>query len=384
MLIMYNLYPEHGTVGSWEQRCACIATCLCCRQNVRRPSGRHTPLRSIAELTSGLLSHTDLDATDLMAAVILTSAAQNRRRRLRLAKALLPVYAALEQAPDGRRTRVGPQRGSRVPGPCGNGEAAGTPDAGSMSGSDDGSGSESGSSSSGSHDSHASSRPDMPSSRRLSRRLLRDSLVSLPPSTADAGTVPVPTAVALPSARRSGTIAPMARTPSGALEPERAGSARPRHARTRFALPEPPSPAPDAQAEGPLGSRPASATSQPCTAPAPSCQVTAPHPAEPPVAEPATHLPLTEDTVALVEQMSSMGGGRVEPQASLPAMDAGKAELDDEAVVEQVQSLVEPSSHGATGFARVGWHGGLGAWAPLGLLCRVRPASMTPGRLGAA
>ena len=70
---------------------------LCCRQNVvRRPNDRaRPPLANIAELTAGLLSHVDLDATDITTALLLASAAQNRRRRLRVAKALLPVYKAL-------------------------------------------------------------------------------------------------------------------------------------------------------------------------------------------------------------------------------------------------------------------------------------------------
>ncbi len=44
----------------------------------------------------------DLDASDLTAALVLTSAAQNRRRRLRVAKALLPVYRALKDSVETR------------------------------------------------------------------------------------------------------------------------------------------------------------------------------------------------------------------------------------------------------------------------------------------
>jgi hypothetical protein len=59
------------------------------------PGAREPALHSIAELASGLLSHVDLDPTDIAAAAVLTSAAQSRRRRLRVARALLPVYRAL-------------------------------------------------------------------------------------------------------------------------------------------------------------------------------------------------------------------------------------------------------------------------------------------------
>lgn len=68
---------------------------------VRRPDGKRPPLTNIAELTAGLLSHVDLDATDVTAALFLASAAQNRRRRLRIAKALLPVYKAIRSGAAG-------------------------------------------------------------------------------------------------------------------------------------------------------------------------------------------------------------------------------------------------------------------------------------------
>ncbi|KAL4421634.1 hypothetical protein ABPG75_010925 [Micractinium tetrahymenae] len=96
--ITYNMYPQHHDLSSWEARCECLASALCCHANVvRRPDGKRPPLTNIAELTAGLLSHCDLDATDMTAALFLASAAQNRRRRLRIAKALLPVYQVLRQ-----------------------------------------------------------------------------------------------------------------------------------------------------------------------------------------------------------------------------------------------------------------------------------------------
>ncbi|PRW60300.1 alpha beta-hydrolase isoform B [Chlorella sorokiniana] len=79
ILITYNAYP----------------------QVVRRPDGKRPPLTNIAELTAGLLSHVDLDATDVTAALFLASAAQNRRRRLRIAKALLPMYKAIRSGAAG-------------------------------------------------------------------------------------------------------------------------------------------------------------------------------------------------------------------------------------------------------------------------------------------
>lgn len=97
--IFYNMYPDVHQEENWEQRCGCIATLLCCRQQVENPvdKGRRPPLKNIAELAAGILSHVDVDATDLAAAVVLTSAAQQRRRRLRIAKALLPVYRTLRE-----------------------------------------------------------------------------------------------------------------------------------------------------------------------------------------------------------------------------------------------------------------------------------------------
>lgn len=125
---------------------------LCCRSNMRRrPAGKRPPLSNIAELTSGLLSHVDLEATDLMTAVILTSAAQNRRRRLRLAKALLPVYEALRQT-GSRSSRSDPGTAA---------SSAGDSDSDSEAESGD----EAGASSDG------SSVHDVPASRRLTRRL---------------------------------------------------------------------------------------------------------------------------------------------------------------------------------------------------------------------
>ena len=93
------MYPDVHQKENWEQRCACIATLLCCRRQVEKPidKGQRPPLKNIAELAAGILSHIDVDATDLAAAVVLTSAAQQRRRRLRIAKALLPVYRTLRE-----------------------------------------------------------------------------------------------------------------------------------------------------------------------------------------------------------------------------------------------------------------------------------------------
>lgn len=96
--IFYNAFPNLHDEQTWEQRCACIATFLCCRQQIEKhPDGKRPPVKNIAELTAGLLSHIDMDSTDLAAAVILTSAAQQRRRRLRIAKALLPMYHAMQE-----------------------------------------------------------------------------------------------------------------------------------------------------------------------------------------------------------------------------------------------------------------------------------------------
>ena len=83
--------------------------------------------RAAHSAPAGLLSHVDLDASDIGAALLLTSAAQNRRRRLRVAKALLPVYKALRSragsshagsAADERSTGSGEERTSDQCGLC--------------------------------------------------------------------------------------------------------------------------------------------------------------------------------------------------------------------------------------------------------------------------
>ena len=53
-------------------------------------------------------------AADLAAAFALTSAAQNRRRRLRIAHALLPVYRGLKQTLSESEADSGACGGSRV------------------------------------------------------------------------------------------------------------------------------------------------------------------------------------------------------------------------------------------------------------------------------
>jgi len=121
VLVFYNAYRDYESVRTWEKKLLKYARWMCCTAILKHPPGtmggtgrdeddndndnkrsfydrKHPPLRSIAELSSGILSHADLDVTDMSAAVILTAAAQQRRRRLAVAKALLPVYQALKQA----------------------------------------------------------------------------------------------------------------------------------------------------------------------------------------------------------------------------------------------------------------------------------------------
>lgn len=110
-MIAFDLYPDVKSTSSWEARCACLATVLCCRSNVERPGGggdsrkEGTPLTNIAELMEGLMSHANLETTDLTAAVILTSAAQSRRRRLHIARSLLPVVRAVQSGIASSSTR---------------------------------------------------------------------------------------------------------------------------------------------------------------------------------------------------------------------------------------------------------------------------------------
>jgi len=123
VLVFYNAYRDYESVRTWEKKLLKYARWLCCTAIIKHPPGtmddtgrdeddnnndndklrsfydrKHPPLRSIAELSSGILSHADLDVTDMSTAVMLTAAAQQRRRRLAVAKALLPVYQALKQA----------------------------------------------------------------------------------------------------------------------------------------------------------------------------------------------------------------------------------------------------------------------------------------------
>ena len=49
---------------------------------------RSAPLTSVAQWMSGLFGHADLTPSDLVAALVLTAAAQQQRRRLRIKHAL--------------------------------------------------------------------------------------------------------------------------------------------------------------------------------------------------------------------------------------------------------------------------------------------------------
>lgn len=52
--IFLNLWVSLSALVCREDRCRCIATMLCCHQQVvRPPDGRRPPIRNIAELTAG-------------------------------------------------------------------------------------------------------------------------------------------------------------------------------------------------------------------------------------------------------------------------------------------------------------------------------------------
>ncbi len=52
---------------------------------------RSAPLTSVAQWLSGLFGNADLTPSDLVAALVLTAAAQHQRRRLHIQNALEPV-----------------------------------------------------------------------------------------------------------------------------------------------------------------------------------------------------------------------------------------------------------------------------------------------------
>ena len=52
------------------------------------PACRSAPLTSVAQWMSGLFGHADLTPSDLVAALVLTAAAQQQRRRLQIKNAL--------------------------------------------------------------------------------------------------------------------------------------------------------------------------------------------------------------------------------------------------------------------------------------------------------
>ena len=60
--------------------------------------GRSAPLTSVAQWMSGLFGHADLTPSDLVAALVLTAAAQQQRRRLHIKSALDEKLGSITEA----------------------------------------------------------------------------------------------------------------------------------------------------------------------------------------------------------------------------------------------------------------------------------------------
>lgn len=59
---------------------------------------RAAPLTSVAQVLSKLFGHADLTVSDLVAALVLTAAAQHQRRRLHIKNALAPTLEAMSES----------------------------------------------------------------------------------------------------------------------------------------------------------------------------------------------------------------------------------------------------------------------------------------------
>ena len=80
-----------------------------------RHACRTAPLTSVAQWMSGLFGHADLTPSDLVAALVLTAAAQQQRRRLQIKNALGEKLESITEAssdpPEGlafSRTQLNP------------------------------------------------------------------------------------------------------------------------------------------------------------------------------------------------------------------------------------------------------------------------------------
>ncbi|BDA43045.1 probable Sn1-specific diacylglycerol lipase alpha [Coccomyxa sp. Obi] len=96
VFIVYNAYPVKAKEKTWEKRVVCVSWLFGCYKTMRQQvDGRSAPLNSVAQWLSGLFGHADLTPSDLIAALVLCTAAQHQRRRLHIKNALAPVEDAL-------------------------------------------------------------------------------------------------------------------------------------------------------------------------------------------------------------------------------------------------------------------------------------------------
>lgn len=75
------------------------------RTAVRNVVCRSAPLTSVAQWMSGLFGHADLTPSDLVAALVLTAAAQQQRRRLHIKNALGEKLDTITEASSEMTTR---------------------------------------------------------------------------------------------------------------------------------------------------------------------------------------------------------------------------------------------------------------------------------------
>ncbi|PSC75585.1 eukaryotic translation initiation factor 5A-2 [Micractinium conductrix] len=86
LVLTYNIFPDYTDPKSWERRCNCIGTLLCCRRGDRGQyrdlTGQQQRLSTrLGGLFAMMLAHIDLSATDMLLAFSLAMALQRMQRR---------------------------------------------------------------------------------------------------------------------------------------------------------------------------------------------------------------------------------------------------------------------------------------------------------------
>lgn len=86
LVLCYNLFPDYRDPASWEKRCNCLGTVLCCRRGRRGQyrdlSGQQQRLSSrLGNIFAMMLSHIDLSPSDILLAFSLAMLLQRIQRR---------------------------------------------------------------------------------------------------------------------------------------------------------------------------------------------------------------------------------------------------------------------------------------------------------------